>query len=142
MFLEAIDVPLSALDYQETIRVIEDYKQLDVEAATMALALLPRHPRALSRLEVPGGRRRRRREPEGLPDRGELGADDPQRLNNLMLYQEGWGVETIKHSLTYSGGQSRGHVRTYAPARVLGFQGFSPYALAQCDRGGRRNSVH
>ena len=46
-----------------------------------------------------------------------------------MLYQEGWGVEAIKHSLTYSGGQSRGHVRSYAPAATLGFQGFSPYAL-------------
>jgi asparagine synthase (glutamine-hydrolysing) len=46
-----------------------------------------------------------------------------------MLYQEGWGVQAIKHSLTYSGGQSRGHVRSYAPAATLGFQGFSPYAL-------------
>jgi asparagine synthase (glutamine-hydrolysing) len=35
----------------------------------------------------------------------------------------------MKHSLTYSGGQSRGHVRTYAPARHWGFVGFSPYAL-------------
>ena len=50
-------------------------------------------------------------------------------LNNLMLYQEGWGVDAIKHSLTYSGGQSRGHVRSYAPGRSLGFSGFSPYAL-------------
>ncbi|MEO1998759.1 MAG: asparagine synthetase B family protein, partial [Planctomycetaceae bacterium] len=50
-------------------------------------------------------------------------------LNNLMLYQEGWGVDAIKHSLVYSGGQSRGHVRTYAPGRLLGFRGFSPYAL-------------
>jgi asparagine synthase (glutamine-hydrolysing) len=46
-----------------------------------------------------------------------------------MLYQEGWGVGAIKHSLTYSGGQSRGHVRTSAPARACGFEGFSPYAL-------------
>ena len=46
-----------------------------------------------------------------------------------MLYHEGWGVEAIKHSLTYSGGQSRGHVRSYAPGRLLGFRGFSPYAL-------------
>jgi asparagine synthase (glutamine-hydrolysing) len=38
-------------------------------------------------------------------------------------------VNAIKHSLTYSGGQSRGHVRSYAPARACGFQGFSPYAL-------------
>ena len=46
-----------------------------------------------------------------------------------MLYQEGWGVEKIKHSLTYSGGQSRGHVRSYAPCRLFGFKGLSPYAL-------------
>jgi asparagine synthase (glutamine-hydrolysing) len=50
-------------------------------------------------------------------------------LNNLMLYQEGWGIDSIKHSLTYSGGQSRGHVRSYAPAAKLGFRGFSPFAL-------------
>jgi asparagine synthase (glutamine-hydrolysing) len=46
-----------------------------------------------------------------------------------MLYHEGWGVNAIKHSLTYSGGQSRGHVRSWAPAAVLGFRGFSPFAL-------------
>jgi len=44
-----------------------------------------------------------------------------------MLYQEGWGVGRIKHSLTYSGGLSRSYVRTYAPARRHGFLGFSPY---------------
>ncbi len=49
-------------------------------------------------------------------------------IDNLMLYQEGWGVGRIKHSLTYSGGLSRSYVRTYAPARKLGFAGFSPYA--------------
>ena len=49
-------------------------------------------------------------------------------INNLMLYQEGWGVGRIKHSLTYSGGLSRSYVRTYAPARRYGFDGFSPYA--------------
>src|SRR5262249_50122376 len=51
-------------------------------------------------------------------------------LNNLMLYQEGWGVDSIKHSLTYSGGLSRGYVRTYAPADRFGFDGFSPYTRA------------
>jgi asparagine synthase (glutamine-hydrolysing) len=50
-------------------------------------------------------------------------------LGNRMLYQEGWGVGAVKHSLVYSGGQSRGHVRTSAPASRLGFIGFSPYAL-------------
>ena len=44
-----------------------------------------------------------------------------------MLYQEGWGVGKIKHSLTYSGGLSRSYTRTYAPARHFDFQGFSPF---------------
>jgi asparagine synthase (glutamine-hydrolysing) len=44
-----------------------------------------------------------------------------------MLYHEGWGVESIKHSLTYSGGYSRGCVRSYACAREYGFDAFSPY---------------
>ena len=48
-------------------------------------------------------------------------------LNNLMLYQEGWGVGRIKHSLTYSGGLSRSYTRTYAPAKLFGFEGFSPF---------------
>jgi asparagine synthase (glutamine-hydrolysing) len=48
-------------------------------------------------------------------------------IHNPMLYQEGWGVGKIKHSLTYSGGLSRSYTRTYAPARRYGFEGFSPY---------------
>ena len=47
-------------------------------------------------------------------------------VHNLMLYHEGWGVGRIKHSLTYSGGLSRGYVRTYAPNRHHGFRGYSP----------------
>ena len=50
-------------------------------------------------------------------------------LGNRMLYQEGWGVDAVKHSLVYSGGQSRGHIRTSAPASALRFLGFSPYAI-------------
>ena len=50
-------------------------------------------------------------------------------LNNLMLYHEGWGVNSIKHSLTYSGGLSRGYMRTCMPAESLGFEAFSPYTL-------------
>jgi asparagine synthase (glutamine-hydrolysing) len=48
-------------------------------------------------------------------------------INNPMLYQEGWGVGKIKHSLTYSGGLSRSYSRTYATARHNGFQGYSPF---------------
>jgi len=46
-----------------------------------------------------------------------------------MLYHEGWGVNSIKHSLTYSGGLSRGCTRCFAPARHYGFWSFSPLTL-------------
>ncbi|MFN6107360.1 MAG: asparagine synthase-related protein, partial [Planctomycetaceae bacterium] len=39
LFLETIDMPASAIDLRETIRVIEDYKPLDVQSAAVALAL-------------------------------------------------------------------------------------------------------
>jgi asparagine synthase (glutamine-hydrolysing) len=48
-------------------------------------------------------------------------------VNNPLLYQEGWGVDRLKHSLTYSGGYSRACVRTAAPLRQFGFLGFSPH---------------
>ncbi len=45
-----------------------------------------------------------------------------------MLYQEGWGVHAIKHSLTYSGGRV---VVIFAPLLHVGyrFEGFSHFAL-------------
>ena len=39
LFLEAIETNADELDAQETIRIVEDYKPLDIESATMALAL-------------------------------------------------------------------------------------------------------
>ncbi|MFG0334746.1 MAG: asparagine synthase-related protein [Maioricimonas sp. JB049] len=129
MFLEPIDVPLDALDYREAIRVIEDYKPLDVQAATVALALCrgirERYPDWTCLVDGDGGDENLKDYP--IEENPELTIRSV--LNNLMLYHEGWGVDAVKHSLTYSGGQSRGHVRTFAPARTLGFCGFSPYAL-------------
>jgi len=128
-FLEVLEVPHSSLDYQETIKVVEDYKQLDVQAATMTYALCKKiralYPQWKYLIDGDGGDENLKDYP--IDANPELTIRSV--LNNLMLYQEGWGVEAVKHSLTYSGGQSRGHVRTYAPARSLGFQGFSPYAL-------------
>ena len=48
-------------------------------------------------------------------------------VNNRMLYQEGWGCDSLKHSLIFSGGYSRACVRTYASLRRHGFLGFSPF---------------
>ncbi len=129
MFLEVVDVAMDDLDFREAIRVMEDYKPLDVQSATMALALCrgirQRYPEWKYLVDGDGGDENLKDYPiEANPE-----LTIRSVLNNLMLYQEGWGVDAIKHSLTYSGGQSRGHVRSYAPARTLGFQGFSPFAL-------------
>lgn len=129
LFLEVIDVPRSEVDYRKSIEVIEDYKPLDVQAAAMTLALCrqirTRYPDWKYLADGDGGDENLKNYP--IDENDELTIKSV--LNNQMLYHEGWGVDKIKHSLTYSGGQSRGHVRTYAPARRYGFEGFSPYAL-------------
>jgi asparagine synthase (glutamine-hydrolysing) len=129
MFLETIEVASDALDIQDAIRVIEDYKPLDVQSAVMGLALCrgirARYPDWKYLVDGDGGDENLKDYP--IEENAELTIRSV--LNNLMLYQEGWGVGAIKHSLTYSGGQSRGHIRSSAPARLLDFEGFSPYAL-------------
>jgi len=129
LFLEVIDVPQSAVDYKEAIGVIEDYKSRDLESATMAVALLKQlrslYPEWKYLADGDGGDENLKDYP--IAENTELTIRSV--LNNMMLYQEGWGVDKIKHSLTYSGGQSRGHVRSYAPCRLYGFKGLSPYAL-------------
>ena len=123
---ETIDVASSALDPLRAVAVIEDYKPLDVECAAVNLALLAgvraRYPEWRLLVDGDGG-------DENLKDYPiEANSELTIRsvVNNRMLYQEGWGVDSIKHSLTYSGGLSRGCVRGYACARAYGFSGFSP----------------
>jgi len=127
LFLEPIDVEPSSLDAKETIHVVEDYKLLDVESATMALALCrgirERYPEWKYLLDGDGGDENLKDYP--IEENPELTIRSV--VNNQMLYQEGWGVGKIKHSLTYSGGLSRSYTRTYAPAHHCGFIGFSPY---------------
>jgi asparagine synthase (glutamine-hydrolysing) len=129
LFLETIEVAGAELNIEDAIRVIEDYKPLDVQSAVMALALCrgirARCPDWKYLVDGDGGDENLKDYP--IEENPELTIRSV--LNNLMLYQEGWGVGAIKHSLTYSGGQSRGHIRSSAPARMLGFDGFSPYAL-------------
>jgi asparagine synthase (glutamine-hydrolysing) len=129
MLLEVVDLPAEQVDFREAIRTIEDYKPLDVQSASMALTICQeirrRYPDWVYLVDGDGGDENMKDYP--IEENPELTIRSV--LNNLMLYQEGWGVDAIKHSLVYSGGQSRGHVRTYAPGRLLGFRGFSPYAL-------------
>ena len=127
MLGETIDIPASALDAARAVAVIEDYKPLDVECAAVNLALLAgireRYPEWKLLVDGDGGDENLKDYP--IEENSELTIRSV--VNNRMLYQEGWGVESIKHSLTYSGGYSRGCVRGYACASEHGFLDFSPY---------------
>ena len=129
MFLEPIEVNYSSLDWKKAVKVVEDYKPLDIQSATMSLALLQgirsRYPDWKYIVDGDGGDENLKDYP--IEENPELTIKSV--LNNLMLYHEGWGVESIKHSLTYSGGLSRGYMRTFATSDQLGFEGFSPYTL-------------
>jgi asparagine synthase (glutamine-hydrolysing) len=124
---ETIDVPSNALDPLRAVAVIEDYKPLDVECAAVNLALLQeirrRYPEWRLLVDGDGGDENLKDYP--LEANSELTIRSV--VNNRMLYQEGWGVDSLKHSLTYTGGYSRGCVRGYACARRYDFVTFSPY---------------
>lgn len=113
-------------DLEAAIAAIEDYHPLDVECAATSLMLLQaireRYPSLRYLLDGDGGDENLKSYPLEDSD-----LTLPSVLRNPLLYQEGWGIDAIKHSLTYSGGLSRAYVRTYAPARRLGFTAFSPY---------------
>ncbi|MEY2408358.1 MAG: hypothetical protein QOF48_1028 [Verrucomicrobiota bacterium] len=127
LFLEPVESRLEDLDPRETLRVVEDYKPLDIESASMALALCRslrvRYPEWRHLVDGDGGDENLKDYP--IEEYPELTIRSV--VSNLMLYQEGWGVGRIKHSLTYSGGLSRSYTRTYAPAKHFGFEGFSPF---------------
>jgi asparagine synthase (glutamine-hydrolysing) len=123
---ERIVAPREDVDVEAAIRLIEDYHPLDVECAATAMCLLrgirERYPHLQYLLDGDGGDENLKSYP--LED-SDLTLSSI--LRNPLLYQEGWGVDAIKHSLAYSGGLSRGYVRTYAPAAALGFNAFSPF---------------
>jgi asparagine synthase (glutamine-hydrolysing) len=129
LFLEPVEIDSTDLDWKKTIKVVEDYKPLDIQSATMNLALLEgirsRYPEWKYMIDGDGGDENLKDYP--IEENPELTIRSV--LNNLMLYHEGWGVGKWKHSLTYSGGLSRGYMRTYTPADSLGFDTFSPYTL-------------
>jgi asparagine synthase (glutamine-hydrolysing) len=127
-YWEAVRVPEEAYDLHQAIRVIEDYHPLDVECAAAALCLLRgirnHYPSLRYLIDGDGGDENLKSYP--LED-SDLTLSSI--LRNPTLYQEGWGIDAIKHSLAYSGGLSRGYVRTYAPAAATGFEAFSPFTV-------------
>ncbi|MCH9649830.1 MAG: asparagine synthetase B family protein [Deltaproteobacteria bacterium] len=126
MLGEEVVVAARELDPLEAVAVIEDYKPLDVECATMVMALARalrhRYPEWKYLVDGDGGDENLKDYP--IEENPELTIRSV--VGNSMLYQEGWGVGAIKHSQTFSGGLSRGCVRGYAPLARYGFRTFSP----------------
>lgn len=91
LFFEAIDAGPEALDLQETLRVLEDYKPLDVECAALGLRLFrgirERYPEWRFMLDGDGGDENLKDYP--IEENPELTIRSV--VDNLMLYQEGWG---------------------------------------------------
>jgi asparagine synthase (glutamine-hydrolysing) len=93
-----VAVDASSLDVDETIRVVEDYKALDVQSATMAMALCRgvRHAIRTWRYLIDGDGGDENLKDYPIEQNPELTIRSV--INNPMLYQEGWGVGKIKHS--------------------------------------------
>ncbi len=140
-FLESVEAEAGSLDPFEAVRVIEDYKPLDVESATMAIALLrgirARYPGWRFLLDGDGGDENLKDYP--IEENPELTIRSV--VNNLMLYQEGWGVGSLKHSRHVHGRPEplvRAHLRAAPDVRLHGLQ---PLHAAPRRRGGRRDPV-
>ncbi len=129
LLLEPIEVSADAIDLQDAVALIEDYKPLDIQSGAMTMALCrgirQRYPHWKHLVDGDGGDENLKDYPiEANPE-----LTIRSVLSNSMLYHEGWGVDAIKHSLTFSGGLSRGVTRGYAPTSQMGFSCFSPFML-------------
>jgi len=129
LFHEIIITPRNWINLESAVKTIEDYKPLDIQAGAMTLALCRgirrQYPDFTYLIDGDGG-------DENLKDypiEENLELTIKSVLSNQMLYQEGWGVDAIKHSLTFSGGLSRACTRGYAPMNKYNFRGFSPFML-------------
>ena len=129
LFHEVITTPESWVNLQEAVQTIEDYKPLDIQSGAMTLALCrgirEQYPDFTYLIDGDGGDENLKDYP--IEENPELTIKSV--LSNQMLYQEGWGVDAIKHSLTFSGGLSRACTRGYAPMQKYNFRGFSPFML-------------
>jgi asparagine synthase (glutamine-hydrolysing) len=123
-----VEAPPEDLSLPAAVAAIEDYRPLDVQCAAAALAFARNlrrvDPDLVFLFDGDGGDENWKSYP--LED-SELTIKSV--LNNPLLYHEGWGIDSIKHSLTYTGGFSRGVSRGFAPARAFGFLPLSPHAM-------------
>ena len=95
IFLEEIEGRSADLDVERTLRVLEDYKSLDVECAAMGLLLAQgiRDRYAAWRYIADGDGGDENLKDYPIEENPELTIRSV--VDNLMLYQEGWGVGKI-----------------------------------------------
>ena len=124
----AVEAAPAQVSLRDAVAAIEDYRPLDAQCAAAALAFVRNLRREMPDLvhlfDGDGGDENWKAYPLGDSE-----LTIRSVLNNPLLYHEGWGIDSIKHSLTYSGGFSRGVVRGFAPARACGFVPHSPHAM-------------
>lgn len=125
---EVIESAPSEIDPAAAVVSLEDYRPLDVACGAVMRAFLKglraAHPALVYLFDGDGGDENWKSYPVEDSD-----LTIRSVLNNPLLYHEGWGVDSLKHSLTYTGGFSRGVVRGFAPAREFGFRVISPHAM-------------
>ena len=92
LFLEVIEAEPASLDPSGNHSGRRGLQVARCRVGHHGPGALPRNPPTLSGLEVPPGWGRRRRKPEGLPDRGEPRTDHPQRRQQSHALPGGLGA--------------------------------------------------
>ena len=133
LFLEPVEADPATLDPRETIRIMEDYKSLDVESASMALALCRgirrRYPDWKFLIDGDGG-------DENLKDypiEGEPGVDDQERGEQSHALPGGLGPGNHQ---TFTDVFRRVEPLVHADLCTrpsLWFRGIQPLHPAECD---------
>ena len=94
-----MEIKAGELDWKQALQVVEDYKPLDIQSATMSWALLnkirKRYPQWQYMIDGDGGDENLKDYP--IEENPELTIKSV--LNNPLLYQEGWGIDSMKHSV-------------------------------------------
>ena len=121
-------VPLSSdrLSVEDAVRSLEDYHPLDVQCAMVcshhAAGIRDRYPALKYLVNGDGNDENLKSYP--LED-SHLTLEEV--LSIPLIYQEGWGIHHLKHSMTFSGGLSRSYVRSYSVDHRFNFKSVSHF---------------
>lgn len=129
---ECIKINSSDIDHQklmyDAFRTIEDYRIRDLECAMAGIvfldALRKRHSKLTALFDGDGGNEFWQDYPLADEGYGRIALEDVHQ--DPHLFYLGYSIKKLSYSETYSGGLSRGYVRTFNTGRQFGFHGYSP----------------